>query len=488
MDFHWFDLVAKNKSLNDLLLGYQSAFLVLVLVSGALGGAGIYSWSQIHRESLRINAMLEGAQEMRGHLYRQMKEVLDAAFLADAEARPQYRYYADLIEDHLQTLEARAEGAEERTAIARLREAYNQVKTRADKIIAGPAIETPEERRRVFDTDLELTAFNEYEAAFDAIDRLLALSRNAIADRLATLNRLAPFLLIVPLLLAVGLLLLSRNFLQRAVIVPLNKLLRATNEISRGDLTQKIPETGAAELATLSQAFNHMAAELAGSRDLLVRAEKAATLSALVPVVAHNIRNPLSSIRATAQVLDDPGLSGEVREGLNGIINAADRLEEWTRSLLSYLHPLTPQLNRCTLTQIADDALRLLTPKLAAKSIEVKREGWDKAPEQELDVQLLEQALTGLLGNAIDASPSRGRITLALVNSDARIKLSLIDEGGGMPFTPEPDELAPGPTTKRHGTGLGIPFAMKICEVHGGRIEFSSSGEGTSVDIILPLS
>ncbi|MGH8727856.1 MAG: sensor histidine kinase, partial [Burkholderiales bacterium] len=339
---------------------------------------------------------------------------------------------------------------------------------------------------RVFDTDLELTAFNEYETAFDAIDRLLAVSRAALNAKLTTLNRLAPLLLIVPLTLAIGLLWLSRNFLRRSFVAPLNKLVAATNEVSRGELSQKVPEAGAAELATLSRAFNHMAAELAASRDLLIRAEKNATLSALVPVVAHNIRNPLSSIRATAQVLDDPDLDNELREGLRDIVATADRLEEWTRSLLSYLHPLEPQLARTTIAKIVDGALKFLQPKLEAKEIAVERENWEHAPEQSLDVDLLEQALHGLLGNAIDASPRGGKLRLAIATDAAHVKLTMGDQGSGIAFMPERKlPLTPGPTTKPFGTGLGIPFAMKVCEVHGGGIAFEKK-EGTQVTITLP--
>ncbi|MGH8773486.1 MAG: HAMP domain-containing protein, partial [Burkholderiales bacterium] len=349
----------------------------------------------------------------------------------DAAAKAQYRHYAEALESDLATLQTRASSNAELNLVQNLRIAYGQVKAQADRIMEGLAIENIEERRRIFDTDLELNAFNQYEAAFDAIDRLLASNRAELAARLSRLDQLAPLLLMVPLVLAVGLLFLSRNFLQGSVIRPLNQLLHATKAIARGDLTQPVPQTGAAELAALSSAFNQMASDLATSRDMLVQAEKNATLSALVPVVAHNIRNPLSSIRATAQVLDDPELSGEVREGLRGIINTADRLEEWTRSLLSYLHPLEPQLTRCTFTQIADSALKLLQTKLDAKDITVVREHWEHAPEQALDVDLFEQALFGLIGNAIDASPRGGKLKLALATGAEHAKLTLGDQGSG---------------------------------------------------------
>ncbi len=74
-----------------------------------------------------------------------------------------------------------------------------------------------------------------------------------------------------------------------------------------------------------------MAGDLAQSRQSLLRAEKQATLGSLVPVLAHNIRNPIAAIRATAQVINDPAFSEETKEDIAGIIATTDRLERWTR-------------------------------------------------------------------------------------------------------------------------------------------------------------
>ena len=97
--------------------------------------------------------------------------------------------------------------------------------------------------------------------------------------------------------------------------------MKATAEISAGNLEHKVPETGAAELVTLSREINKMADELQNSRDALVRTEKQAAMGLLVPMLAHNIRNPLASIRATAQVIDVPINDVDMRESVNGIIN-----------------------------------------------------------------------------------------------------------------------------------------------------------------------
>ena len=478
--------MAQARSLKHLMLFYALGYLLLVLASGALGGAGLYLWHQSSEESLRINSMVGEIQEMRGNLYRQVKEVFDAVFLNDPDAARQYQEYQKRIELHLENLDSAAAYNEEHEAINRLREAYNIIKTQAADITRARAGMPLKQKRKIFDTDLEMAGFGRYEEAFNALEQLLQLQQAELQNRLVTLTQLAPLLLLLPILLAVVLLLLSRIFMQRAIVRPLSALQEAATLISHGDLSHKVPEKGAAELVTLAQTVNRMADDLATSRESLLRAEKQATLGALVPVMAHNIRNPLASIRATAQIINDSELSAELREGLSGIISTADRLERWTHSLLSYLHPLKAQRSLCKLPQLVDNVLELLKPRLAEKDIQVVREGWDGQIEIALDVQLVEQALHGLLANAMDASPRRGKLEIRMNETAQDVRLTIADQGSGMPFTPAAGDLSPGPSTKSFGSGLGIPFAMKVCDAHGGKIEFQSSNpHGTEVRLIL---
>ena len=479
--------MAQARSLKHLMLFYALGYLLLVLASGALGGAGLYLWHQSSEESLRINSMVGEIQEMRGNLYRQVKEVFDAVFLNDPDAARQYQEYQKRIELHLENLDSVAAYNEEHEAINRLREAYNIIKTQAADITRARAGMPLKQKRKIFDTDLEMAGFGRYEEAFNALEQLLQLQQAELQNRLATLTQLAPLLLLLPILLAVVLLLLSRIFMQRAIVRPLSALQEAASLISHGDLSHKVPEQGAAELVALAQTVNEMADDLATSRESLLRAEKQATLGALVPVMAHNIRNPLASIRATAQIINDSELSAELREGLSGIISTADRLERWTHSLLSYLHPLKAQRSLCKLPQLVDNVLELLKPRLAEKELQVVRQGWDGRIEIPLDVQLVEQALHGLLANAMDASPRQGKLEIRMNETAQDVRLTIADQGSGMPFTPTAGDLSPGPSTKSFGTGLGIPFAMKVCDAHGGKIEFQSyNPHGTEVRLILP--
>ena len=89
-----------------------------------------------------------------------------------------------------------------------------------------------------------------------------------------------------------------------------------------------------------------------------------------------------------------------------------------------------------------------------------------------MDPNLVEQALYGLLLNAVEASPQGGCIRIDLQVGAQGAALTIADEGPGLAFEPRPHGMVPGPTTKRSGTGLGIPFAFKVCEAHGWTLSF----------------
>lgn len=479
--------MSQAKSLKQYLLLYAIGFLALVTIAGGMGGYALYFWHQSSRETLRLNSMMQQVQEMRGSLYLQLKEVFDSIFLADSDAIKQYREYEQRIQVHLNRLDNTARGVDERAAINGLRKTYQALRDVGGAILRADANMPLKEKQRVLNTELELNGIYNHEEAIKRIEALLSLQQAQLDQRLTNLNRLVPLLLALPFLLALGLLVFSRFFLQRAVVVPLAALEDATAKISAGRLDERVPLYGPRELRSLAEKVNGMASDLAESRQSLMRAEKQATLGSLVPVLAHNIRNPIAAIRATAQVISDPALTAETREDLAGIIATADRLERWTRSLLSYLHPMRPNFTRVELRRVLDNVLDLCRLRIEQKSLTVTREGDDPELLVSLDIELMEQALQGLIVNAIEASPEHGNLTLRVATSADHVNIGVLDDGPGMPFAPATTDLAPRPTTKRFGTGLGIPFALRVIEGHGGTIQFQPrQPHGAEVMVVVP--
>jgi signal transduction histidine kinase len=482
--------MAKSKSLNDLLLIHELAFILLVVLAGAAGGVGIHLWDKSSQESQRINLLVQEVQQTRGDLYRQMKELFDAYFLYDVTAFDEYNAYTTSIQKHFKKIKSLAVGKEEIRTIEDLEQSYNTFLKETKPIFDRQTLLSSVAVEKKLNSDLEAKVFERYELISSRAEKLLILKQRELEQRLTDAKNTSNALLIIPILLSTLLLLFSRIFLKRSIVKPIEGVLHATKEISAGHLEYKAPEEGAYEIAMLSKGINSMASALNMSQNALVRSEKQAAQGLLVPMLAHNIRNPLASIRATAQVLDSEQLDHDTRESLKGIINTVDRLERWTGSLLAYLHPLKPQLSKTTLRQVIHGALVPLQQKLQEKTIQLELPDWEKADDQlYTDEHLLEQALYNLLQNAVEASPRKSKIEIHADISQSSLKLMIADRGSGMPFTPEPSALSPGPTTKRFGTGLGIPFAFKVCEALKGSISFNArNGGGTLIEIELPRS
>ncbi len=477
----------KTRSLRDLLLAHELIFIALIVLAVAGNGYSMYLWNKSTNESQRIHMLMQEIQQTRGDLYRQMKELFDAFLLGDANAKSEYSAYTHNILKHFERLNSYTLGQEEKQAIVALEKNYKYLVNEAPALFYRYEASPTEAMRKMLYDDIETDVFNRYDLISKRTEDLLSLKQEKLKTQLNNAKTTSIIILAISLFLACLLWSLSRFFLKRAIVKPINAIMQATSEISAGNLQHKVPESGATELATLSQEINHMAAELQTNRDALVRTEKQAAMGLLVPMLAHNIRNPLASIRATAQLLDEPTHDDDTRESLQGIINTVDKLERWTGGLLAYLHPVKPQLTLVRFDSILEGAMLPLTQKIRDKNITVTKRISPHVIEIRTDEHLLEQMFYNLILNAIDASPNGSHIVIETQLIDQIFTCSLSDEGSGMPFTPDPHTLSPGPSTKRFGTGLGIPFAFKVCEVLDGNITFEAVvPRGTRITFSLP--
>jgi len=480
--------MTRFQSLKTLQFLYGLALLALVVVAGIVGTAGLILNERWAADAARIEHLQQVAEEARGDLYRQTKEMFDFHFLADPQARAQYQSYAARIDEKLAEMATLAERADEVEAVEGLTAAYRGARETANAIMERPSgTVTEAEKLVLFDTEYEEASLSAVESAISSADQVFLLGKRRLEQRVTGATRLALAVLLVPIGLAAVLLLFARSFLQRAFVGPLSELLAAMRRFGAGDLDHRVTEHGASEMIDLQRGINRMADEVALSRASLVRSEKQAALGALVPVIAHNIRNPLASIRATAQLMQSPDKNAEANENVRGILGAVDRLSNWLTALLSYLNPEKAHRLGATLADCADHALTLLEPRLTEKSVTLERRDWTAGGTAALDTHLMEQAIYGLLANAVEASPTGATLTLSAGSDSAHCWLSIEDDGPGLPFEPSPKGAFPGPTTKTYGSGLGIPFAYKICELHDGQLDFNSSAPtGTRAIISVP--
>ncbi len=480
--------IRRPKSLRNLLVIHEIAFVLLVAVTGSLGGLSAYFWHQYSAESVRINNLKFSLEQIRGGLFRQIQEAIRARLLEEAGALELYGEYSRNIDQQFNHLRQNSISSDEDMAIQNLQASYREIQKDMNQIFTDPYMVSRSARMKILDPRFAQSMVGKFEGKYLAMKALLNEEHEKLDLMLQRWTSYAPVIIPIPLFLAIILVLYARYILNREFIQPMSNVMTGARIISRGNLVNKIPADGVEEVSQLAQTINTMASDLEASRSALVESEKQAALGALIPVVAHNIRNPLASIRATAQVLDDVVDKEELQESKQAILETIDRLGRWVSSLVSYLHPLKPNYRLVYASKMIDAALSLLKTKLDEKEVTIEKTGWENDLRLNADPDLMEQALYALLANAVDASPQQSVITIKLKNRDNCLEIHIQDVGAGLPFDPIPNNLAPGPTTKRFGTGLGIPIAFKICQKHGWKLVFDiHKGEGTTAIITAPI-
>ncbi len=421
-------------------------------------------------------------QNIRGDVYRQLKEVFDASFLQDSDAINEYQEYTQSIQKYLAELHELATESSEEKVINNVNESYDAFYQQTVKIFDRS--ELSREQRKNLDKGLERQTLVHLEDAFLKLTVLMNAKQASIVESKARWTSRLVWIASIPVLLSIALLVLARRFIKKNVVTPLSDVIEGAKSISKGDLDHSITEVGVTELIRLAHAINKMAEDLIINRDNLVETKKQAALGELIPLVAHNIRNPLAGIRAAAQVACDDDVSAETRDTLTDIIIAVDRLERWVTSLLSYLHPVKPHFSIAPLTDVVDNALTLIELQLIDKKITIKREGWSQVSANvSLDINLFEQVIFNLVQNAFEASSEGDSIILEYRQTDDAVHLSIIDQGRGMTFDPVSEQVMDG-ETKRLSCGLGIPFAMKVIKQHGGNLRYTKPTTGGTAVVI----
>ena len=477
-----------SKSLKNLIFRHEIAILLLISITGLTGGASAYFWQQNSAESVRINAMFYFTEQIRGEMYAQIQEMIRARVLEDENAYESYSQYSRSISELFNELRRRSRSKAEDLAIQELNLSYREIQRDMNNVFNDPYIASRLSRIQLLNPQFAQRMVGKFEQHYQEFRKVLTHQHEQLDVTLENWTRFAPFAITIPIVIVLIIVLYTRQVMRNEFIKPISNIIGGAKEISHGDLNYKIEQTGVEEVAHLAEAINKMAEELSNSRDAMVENEKQAVLGSLVPVVAHNIRNPLASIRATAQLLEHAEDKDDITESKNEIITTIDRLGRWVSALVSYLHPLKPNLIEVYPVDLINAALGLVNNRVQEKQINIIKQGWEHNLPLSADPDLMEQALFSLLSNAVDATPKQGDIKISLLHPEDYIEIHIHDSGTGLPFEPKPGNLEPGPSTKRLGTGLGIPIAFKICQKHGWNLKFEiNEGEGTKVILAAPL-
>lgn len=203
--------------------------------------------------------------------------------------------------------------------------------------------------------------------------------------------------------------------------------------------------------------------------------------------LAHEIRNPLASIRGALEVLRNSNKNKEVLHFVELALKESTRLNDIVTDFLSFAQFTPARRNRIKASEIINETLATVLPQLEQKKIEIIRKERDFSTMG--DLEKLKSALVNVVINAIEASVQGGRIMIITGREKKEGVVEIRDQGKGIPEALKKKVYEPFFTTKKGGTGLGLAIAQNIVAAHGGRIDFESNEEGGAVfRVILPCA
>jgi PAS domain S-box-containing protein len=222
-------------------------------------------------------------------------------------------------------------------------------------------------------------------------------------------------------------------------------------------------------------------------------AERFAHIGKLTTSLAHEIRNPLCSVKLNSQILlKNTPFDGNDKRRMEIVVHEISRLERILDEMLDFAKPLSLKMERGSIKKVIDSCLATMEVRIREKEIEVKRRYSDHRLRRLLfDGEKLEQAVINILINSIDALPEGGTIeisTRVLTENGGCLRMEFSDNGPGISPEDVPYIFDPFFSSKKKGTGLGLMNVKKIIEAHGGRVEVApKKPRGTVIVTTLPM-
>ncbi len=284
-------------------------------------------------------------------------------------------------------------------------------------------------------------------------------------------------------------------YLIARVLRPLSELSDSCAQIGNGHLQDVAVRRNAGEILALEQTFNKMVASLREKETVeakLRQAQRVSALGNLAAGVAHDVRNPLNTIKLlTGHALDtlgDAPVTASAVKQLNTIRSEVHRMEDIVSGFLSLAQEpeLEPELHR--IDALLEECLRLVRKDAEGREVQLIAELRAGDATLMLDPKQWTRAVLNVLINAMDACPKGGRVRLFSRVTDTACEVEIRDDGPGLSREVAERAFDPYFTTKATGTGLGLSVTRGIIEEHGGTITLTGAeGVGCQVLITLPL-
>ncbi len=276
--------------------------------------------------------------------------------------------------------------------------------------------------------------------------------------------------------------------LARSLRRRVTRLVQGAEALASGDLHFRLqaPKNDKDEIDVLAHAFNAMADRLQDMISRTVQAEKMAVLGEFATGVAHEVRNPLATIKLTVQALEKGEEDDRRRDLLVSVEDEIDRLNRVVGDLLDYGRPVAGEPQRVEVRRIFRHATVLTSGLADQRQISISASGDSSlilyaSPDQAI------QCLVNLLANAIQACDPGGMVQLRAFRNGDRVVIDITDNGRGMDDHTLQRVTDPFFTTRPEGTGLGLSITSQLIGLNGGDMHIHSApGRGTTVIVTLP--
>ena len=223
--------------------------------------------------------------------------------------------------------------------------------------------------------------------------------------------------------------------------------------------------------------------------DQLIRAEKLTELGELVAGVAHEVRNPLAVIRASAQMIDQE-IAGECAssELFQMMLQEIDRIDAVVNALLDFGRPSGSRFGPVAPQRLIEEVVLLINQFAKQQAVEITAEIPDELPHIRADEDRLKQVFINLVSNAIQAMPGGGSLNITAAATEDFIRVAFADTGIGISPEEQQHIFDPFHTTRAEGSGLGLCIAHRIVDAHNGFISVDSEpGRGSTFIVGLPV-
>ncbi|WP_245534842.1 sensor histidine kinase [Treponema primitia] len=282
----------------------------------------------------------------------------------------------------------------------------------------------------------------------------------------------------------------------RKITAPIVELAEATSRVAEGDFSIQIVSRPDDELGRLISSFNAMVQNLEKSQTALLKAEKISVWQSMAQQLAHEIKNPLTPIKLSAERVlrrwrTKPEETGEILESsMLAIIQEVEGLSTMLTEFRTLSRPTELSRSQTMIREQIEENIEIYRGSYPEVLFDIEHVGANISVKMEK--RYLSQILTNLIINGIDAMNNQGRLEirtdLVKKRESRYCRLSIRDTGKGIEEQDRPDVFTPYFTTKESGTGLGLPIIERIVNDHGGTIWFNSAvGVGTTFFIDLPL-